>query len=219
MLCCVAVSQEQVAPRVESDPVGWRAGSVEQGVTGNARITGSLGAAIFVLLFVEGITVLRVRSLISVHVFVGVLLVPFVVAKIASTGYRFLRYYSGDTTYAEKGPPPLVLRALGPIVVATTVALLATGIGAILTDRHGAWLLRAHKASFVLWFGATTIHVLGHALETPAFAVADLRHAERRRAVGAPARALLLVATLLTGVALGVVSLSWAHHWQGVYGH
>src|ERR1700675_3617559 len=102
-------------------------GGPGSGVVGNARITATFGAVIFVLLFIEGITVLRVRALISAHVFVGMLLVPFVVIKLASTGYRFVRYYRGDAAYVEKGPPPFVLRVVGPVVVGTTVVLLATG--------------------------------------------------------------------------------------------
>jgi len=189
----------------------------ESGVAGNARITATFGAVIFVLLFIEGITVLRVRALISTHVFVGMLLVPFVVLKLASTGYRFVRYYGGDPAYVEKGPPPLVLRVLGPVVVATTVLLLATGIATVLADRRTGWLLRAHKVSFVLWFAAMTIHVLGHAIETPALATADLRGTTRRRAPGAPVRIALLVGTLVVALGLGVVSLGWAHHWQGLH--
>lgn len=185
-------------------------------VAGNARITGTFGAVIFVLLFLEGITLLRVRELISMHAFVGMLLVPLVAVKIASTGYRFVRYYRGDVAYARKGPPPLLLRALGPVVVFTTVSLLATGVGAILTNGRSSWLL-AHKASFVLWFGAMTIHVLGHALETPALAIADLRSSVRREAPGATTRIALVVVTLLVGVALGVVSIGWAHHWQALH--
>ncbi len=187
------------------------------GVAGNARITGTFGAVIFVLLFLEGITVLRVRALISIHVFVGMLLVPFVIVKIASTGYRFVRYYGGDSAYANKGPPPLVLRTLGPIVVVTTIAVLATGIGALLTDRRTVWLVQAHKASFIVWFAAMTIHVLGHALETPALVVADLRRDAQRHAPGALTRIMLLLVTLATGIALGVVSIGWAHHWQAVH--
>ncbi len=188
-------------------------------VVANARITGTFGAVIFVLLFLEGVTVLRVRALISTHVFVGMLLVPLVVVKLASTGYRFVRYYRGHPGYVDKGPPPLLLRLLGPVVVATTIALLATGIGAILADRRTTWFVRAHKVSFVLWFGAMTIHVLGHALETPALATADLRLAARRRTPGGAARLALLVVTLVVGLGLGVVSLGWAHHWQGLHTH
>ena len=198
--------------RGASDPLGPTRS--QPGVSGNARITGSFGAVIFVLLFLEGITLLRVRSLISMHVFVGMLLVPFVAVKAASTGYRFVKYYGGDAAYTRKGPPPLLLRALGPIVVVTTVALLGTGIGVILIDRRPAWLLLAHKASFVVWFGAMTVHVVGHALETPALAIADFRRGARERVPGATTRFLLVVVAFVIGIGLGVVSLGWVQHWQ-----
>jgi hypothetical protein len=184
-------------------------------VTGNARITGSFGAVIFLLLFVEGVTVLRVDNLISAHVFVGVLLVPFAVVKLASTGYRFARYYSGQPAYVEKGPPPIVLRLLGPIVSVMTVSVLVTGVAAVL-HRDSHWLSFAHKASFVIWFGAMTLHVLGHVLETPRLALADWRRGERRRAPGAIGRLGLLAAAVAVGIPLAIASLGWAHHWQHV---
>ena len=121
------------------------------------------------------------NDLISAHVFLGVLVIPFVLVKIGSTGYRFVRYYSGRPEYVEKGPPPIILRLLGPIVTVMTVAVLATGIAAVL-NQGSHWIVFAHKASFVIWFGAMTVHVLGHALETPALAIADWRRTERRRA-------------------------------------
>jgi hypothetical protein len=189
------------------------------GVEGNARITGAIGAAIFVLLFLEGITVLRVRDLITLHVFLGMLLVPFVTVKLGSTGYRFLRYYAGDRAYVEKGPPHVLLRALGPLVAITTVGLLATGIGAVLEGQRAGWLGRAHKAFFILWFGAMTVHVLGHAFETPALAVADLRRRARMQAPGAATRLLLFAATGAVAVVLGFVGIGWAHHWQALHFH
>jgi len=186
-------------------------------VAGNERITGTFGVAIFVLLFVEGVTILRIGKLISAHVFVGVLLIPFVVVKIASTGYRFVRYYTGRSDYVAKGPPPVVLRLLGPVVTITTVAVLATGIAAVLN--HGShWLLAAHKASFIVWFAAMTLHVLGHVLETPALAIADLRRAGRAEATGAGARLAVFAVAAITGVALATASLGWAHHWQHEHG-
>jgi hypothetical protein len=189
-------------------------------VEGNARVTGMFGAVIFVLLFVEGVTILRVDRLISAHVFVGVLLVPLVVVKLGSTGYRFARYYTGRAPYVEKGPPPIILRLLGPVVSLLTVAVLLTGIGAVLRrDTH--WIAQAHKASFILWFGAMTVHVLGHALETPALALADLR-SRVRRARPVPGRGLrtaLLGLALAAGLPLAIASLGWAHHWQQLRGH
>jgi hypothetical protein len=186
-------------------------------VAGNARITGSLGAAIFVLLFVEGLTVVRVRELVSWHVFVGMLLASFVAAKIASTTYRFARYYLGQRDYVEKGPPPLGLRALGPVVTVTTIGVLATGIAAVLDTGGSRWFALAHKASFIVWFAAMTLHVLGHALETPALAFADWRRARRRQSPGAGARFAILGTALVVGVPLAFASLSWAHHWHQLH--
>jgi hypothetical protein len=191
----------------------------DAGVEGNARITGAMGAAIFVLLFIEGITVLGVQAMITMHVFVGMLLVALVAVKIGSTGYRFVRYYRGDAAYVEKGPPHVVLRALGPIVVFTTVGLLATGIALLLEGQRASWLGRAHKAFFILWFGAMTVHVLGHSLETPALAVADLRRQARARVPGAASRLLLYVVTAVVALALGAVGIGWAHHWNALHVH
>src|SRR2546423_1020509 len=93
--------------------------------TGNARLTGLAGAVLFVLLAAEGITILRVHSLLSAHIFIGMVLVPIVVLKIISTVYRFARYYTGDAGYIAKGAPLPVLRVAGPVVVVLTVAVFA----------------------------------------------------------------------------------------------
>jgi hypothetical protein len=184
-------------------------------VTGNARITGALGAAIFVLLFFEGLTILRVQQYMVWHVFIGTMLIAFVIAKTASTMYRFFRYYTGQRDYVDKGAPPIILRALGPVITVTTVAVLATGIGALLADSR--WLNLAHKAAFVVWFGAATLHVLGHALETPALAFADWRRSRRRQAPGGVARLALLAAALVGGLSVGVLSTRWVHHWHHLH--
>jgi len=135
----------------------------DAGVAANARLTAANAAVLLVLLAAEGVTVLRVRALLMPHVFIGVVLIPPVLLKVASTGWRFARYYSGVPAYRRKGPPPLLLRLLGPVVVILTVVLLASGVGLLLVSPSWlALLLKVHKASFVLWFGAMTIHVLGH---------------------------------------------------------
>ena len=180
---------------------------------GNARLTGALGALIFVFLFLEGLTLVGVERLMWLHAGLGMLLVALVVAKIASTGYRFARYYTGRREYVEKGPPPFFLRVLGPVVTVTTVAVLVTGIGALLA-RNTHWLQLAHKASFVVWFAAMTLHVLGHALETPALAFADWHRTRRAEAPGARARFALLALAVVIGLLLAALSLHWAHQWH-----
>ena len=126
----------------------------DAGVAANARLTASNAVVLLVLLAAEGVTILRVRELLTPHVFIGMVLIPPVLLKVASTGWRFARYYRGAPAYRRKGAPPLLLRLLGPAVVILTVVLLASGVGLLLAGP--SWLpllLKVHKASFVLWFG------------------------------------------------------------------
>jgi len=133
------------------------------GTDGNERLTTITGVILLLLLAVIGVTILRIRQLMSVHLFVGLLLIGPVALKLASTGYRFVKYYSGNPAYRRKGPPELVLRLIAPIVVLTTVIVLVSGVvlmfqGAFHRD---PWLL-IHKVSFIVWVVFTAIHVAGH---------------------------------------------------------
>ncbi|MGO9790275.1 MAG: hypothetical protein ACLP8S_12505, partial [Solirubrobacteraceae bacterium] len=67
------------------------------GTDGNEQLTSITGAILIVLLAVIGVTILRVGQLISVHLFVGLLLLGPVTLKLGSTGYRFVRYYTHDS--------------------------------------------------------------------------------------------------------------------------
>jgi hypothetical protein len=177
----------------------------DPGVEGNARLTGSNAALLVVLLAVEGATILSIRSLLGPHVFVGMLLIPPVALKIGSTLYRFLRYYQGAPAYRRKGPPAWALRFLGPAVVVLTVLVLASGVGLMLvTEPWRQRLLLLHKVSFVLWFGAMTIHVLGHLADTARLAPKDWISRAGRRLPRAGVRRWMLVASLVTGALLGV---------------
>ncbi|MHB1774907.1 MAG: hypothetical protein ACYCU7_02795 [Acidimicrobiales bacterium] len=177
-----------------------------EGVESNARLTGMTAAALLVLLAVEGLTLLRVRSLLTPHVVVGMVLVPPVLLKIGSTTWRFGRYYLGSPAYRRKGPPPPLLRLLGPFVVVLTVAVLATGIALLLGPASMRnTLLLLHKATFVLWFGAMVLHVLGHLLDTARLAPRDFYRRTRRQVRGASTRQWALAATLAVGLLLGVL--------------
>ena len=184
------------------------------GVAANARLTATNAAVLIVLLAVEGATILRVRQLISPHVFLGMVLIPPVLLKIGSTGYRFVRYYRGAPAYQRKGPPPLVLRLLGPVVVILTLVLLASGVALLFTGP--AWqleLLFVHKASFVLWFIAMTAHVLGHLAEVARVAPRDWLRRTRHDVSGAGTRQWLLAASLVAGALLGLATLSRIGPW------
>jgi hypothetical protein len=75
----------------------------DAGAAGNARLTAANAAVLLVLLAAEGVTILRVRELLSPHVFIGVVLIPPVLVKVASTTWRFARYYTGAPAYRRKG--------------------------------------------------------------------------------------------------------------------
>src|SRR5450432_1842591 len=128
-----------------------RRGTASGGVAGNSRLTAVTAAVLLVLLAVEGFTLLSLQSLLSWHIFVGMLLVPIVVLKVASTGYRFVRYYAGDRDYVRAGPPTTALRLLGPIVIVSTAGLFATGVALAAAGPGGGVVLGLHKASFIVW--------------------------------------------------------------------
>ena len=185
------------------------------GVAGNARLTGAVAVALLVLLAAEGVTIPFIGQLLGPHMFIGLLLVPPVVLKMASTGYRFTRYYTHDTPYVQKGPPPIILRLLAPGVVLTTIAVFGTGIALLFAGPPSNTLIFAHKASFIAWVALMALHVLGHLLELPRLASADWRrHGPREaRLAGAGMRAGVLAASIGVGVALGFYALSAGSSW------
>ena len=194
------------------------------GAEGNERLTALTGAFLLVLFAVEGVTILSLTSLLYWHYFVGFLLVGPVCVKIGSTVYRFARYYTGSPAYVRKGPPMLLLRVLGPIVILTSCAVLGTGVllGFGRDIRViGLPMLFLHKGFFILWAGAMTIHVLAYVWRLPALVTADFRtaHGQRARATatavgGRAPRWLLTVAGLGAGLALALAFAHLASSWR-----
>lgn len=190
------------------------------GVEGNARLTAALGALLIVILFAEGLTILQVGSLLTAHVFIGLFVLPVVLAKMGSTSWRFVKYYWGSPEYRRKGPPPPILRLLGPFVVTLTVAVISTGVLLIVgaPESLHPQLLLLHKVTFVLWFGATAIHVLGHLVETAKVAPMDWLRRTRRDVNGASRRQWLEIASLTVGVIVALWITPYAGHWH-FFGH
>ncbi|MHB8826185.1 MAG: hypothetical protein ACYC5Z_00760 [Acidimicrobiales bacterium] len=186
----------------------------ESGVEGNARFTSLLAVILLILLALEGVTIPFIGPLLTEHVFIGVLLIPPVLYKIGSTTWRFVKYYTGDARYRRKGPPVLVLRLLGPVVVILTLAVIGSGIGLVLLPRSDrGLLLSAHQASFVLWFGAMTIHVLGHLVETAKLAPLDWIARTRRQVRGASMRQWAVASSLVLGVVAAAAITPYAANW------
>lgn len=188
---------------------------IRDGVAGNARLTGAVAAALLVLLAAEGATIPFIGSLIEPHILIGMLLIPPVLLKLGSTGYRFIRYYAGSSPYVRKGPPPLPLRVLAPGVVLTTAALFGTGVALLPAGPPSNTLVFAHKLSFFAWVGLMSLHVLGHLLEVPRLASADWRRngPVEARLAGAGTRIAVLGLSLLAGTCLALLSISASESW------
>jgi len=182
------------------------------GVEGNERLVATTAIVLVLLLATEGVTIVFLRPLLSVHVFVGMLLIPPVVLKLAGTGWRFARFYAGSYPYRLKGPPHILMRLLvAPAVVATTLLLFASGVALLAVGPGDGVVLGLHKVSFVLWFGAMTVHVLAYTLKLPALAGADWRAATRLPS--ARLRLAAVVLALIAGAVLAAATLHLAHPW------
>jgi hypothetical protein len=192
-------------------PVEADTGPPSVGVAGNERLTSSTAALLFVLLAIEGVTVLSLHSLLTPHIFVGVVLIPPVLLKVATTGYRFVRYYRGSAPYLRKGPPPVLLRALGPLIVLSTGALLATGVALLVVGPGDGMMRGLHQVSFIVFLAVMSLHVLAHARKVPAQTAADWKPATRLP--GSAGRRLVVVASLIAGIALGAVAIAYDGAW------
>ncbi len=184
------------------------------GTDGNEILTSVTAVVLTGLLVAEGITILRMGGLVTAHMFIGMVLMPPVALKLASTGYRFARYYSGARTYREKGPPLLPLRLMAPPLVAMTVAVLTTGVALLLVGHKTGWLLELHKITFILWGVLFGIHFLAYVPRVLRSLRADWSAARRHAVPGAGVRAMLVAASLGGGVALALALLPQMTGWQ-----
>jgi hypothetical protein len=188
-----------------------------EGTEGNERLTTLTGAVLIVLLLVIGVTILRIRPLIDVHLFVGLLLLGPVLLKLASAGYRFVLYYSGNLAYRRKGPPELALRVIAPVVVLSTVAVFVGGIVLMFEGAaHRDPWLEIHKVSFIVWVVFTAVHVLAH-LPRVAGLVGGVS------VPGRGGRAIAIASALVAGVVLAIVLIpdfsAWSSHVGVVHEH
>ena len=184
---------------------------LDRGVIANERLTALTGALLFVLLAAVAVTTLSMPGFLPEHYIVGLLLVPPVVLKLATTGYRFARYYTRSVAYRLAGPPPAMMRlVVAPVLVASTLAVFATGIELWLFGlRYGSGWMTAHTFSAVVFVLAAGAHALWH-LRRSAQVTAEEIVPARTSAVAVFTRRSPLVACLMLGAALGVSSLIYA---------
>jgi hypothetical protein len=224
------VARTQIQPRPSSParprprrraPEGrLRRALLAGGTSGNELLTAGTGAVLIVLLAIIGVTIIRLSSLLWVHLFVGLVLIGPLALKLASTGYRFARYYSGNARYRSDGPPPILLRLIGPIVVISTVVVFASGVALLFAGPSSrSTLLPIHKLSFFVWVAFTAVHVLGHLPAVGESLKTDYGPAIERLGHGAPGRsgrALALASAIVLGTVLAILLIPqfspWLHY-------
>ena len=177
------------------------------GSQGNEHLTAVVAAVLLLMLFVEGATLLRIGSLLTVHVFVGLLLIPIVALKLGSTGWRMFRYYLGSKEYVDQGPPNVVLRTVvAPLIVLSTLVLFATGTALLVLGETEGTVVGLHKASFIVWVAATSVHVLAHLRRLPGLL--------RLKVPGRGIRLVLVTGAVVSGLAIATVAFPTADHLQ-----
>lgn len=207
------------------DPIMPRTG----GPAGNARLTGWLGMLALVVIAAELVTLLNVSGLMAWHTGIGIVLTALVLLKVASTGWRMVRYYSGSAPYVEAGPPPMVLRLLGPFVVLSSLGVLGTGFALIAVGRQASHdtlfallgqsvsPLTLHQGFFILFGGFVGLHILGRVVPSALLVSGRNRlGAPRVEVPGRTARFGIVVggmAAALVAVTLVVPTVTdWNHH-------
>lgn len=194
------------APRRQFNP---RQALLGGGIDGNQQLTAMAGVILILLFAALGVTVVRIGQLLWLHLFLGLLLLGPVLLKLASTGYRFARYYLRNAVYVAKGPPALALRAMGPLLVLLTVVVFASGI-VLLFDgpRSRATPLLIHKVSFIVWLALFGLHLLAHVPGLPrSLRAVRIGAAESPSldGLGGGGRWIALAGALVGGVVLAVV--------------
>lgn len=192
------------------------------GTDGNERLTAATGVVLIALLAVIGVTIISLRPLLSVHLFVGILLIGPVALKLGSTGYRFVRYYTRNPSYRRKGAPSQLQRLIiAPVVVVSTVVVLASGVALLFVGPQSrGTLLPIHKVSFFVWVAFTALHVLVHLPALPRALRADYGASGSWRdgIAGRSGRVLSLAGALTAGAVLAILLIPQFAPWLNFHG-
>jgi hypothetical protein len=182
---------------------------------GNERLTAAVGLLVVIPVLVELATiVLGVHTFMSVHVFVGLALIPAVLLKLASTGWRFARYYTHSRAYVAQGPPQIAMRVLAPLFVAATVVLFGSGVAMGLLHGNPLQIARRlHGPASVIWLLLLGLHVVVYVRRALTSAAHDAVPAKREPVPGARARAYALAFVVICGLVVGAAAVPAQHHW------
>ena len=193
------------------------------GAEGNERLTAITGAVLLIGLLVECYTILSIGRLLTLHVFLGMLLLGPVTLKATTVLYRFARYYTHSEPYRRKGPPAPLLRVLGPVIMLLTACVFGSGIMLAVTgpgyNGPGNDWLNIHRISFIAWAFFITIHVLAYVWRLPRLLAAEARTGRALEVLGGRGtRLALLLASLLAGLVIALLTVHLAGNWEPSFG-
>ncbi len=190
-------------------------GDRQSAVVGNERMTALAGAVLLVLILMELVSAAILHTLLSIHVFAGVLLAGPLVVKLGSTGWRFLRYYTGSPAFVHRGPPYPALRVMAPLLIATTLVVIGSGIGLVVTGPSSAGpLLPLHGFSVLFWLPLFALHVFAHTWRVPRLVTVDWSKSTSKSDVsGRRLRLGVNLGALLTGAAAAILLFPGAAPW------
>jgi hypothetical protein len=164
--------------------------------------------------------VFGVHTFMSLHVFVGLALIPLVLLKLGSTGWRFARYYTRSRPYVAQGPPQLAMRLLAPLLVAATVVLFSSGVAMGILHGHALQIARRlHGPASVVWLVLIGVHVLVYLRHALTVSSGDLRSVTRPGVRGATWRSYALAAALILGLVAGAATIPSQHRWVDLSRH
>ncbi len=192
----------------------WRSG----GADGNEVLTSAAAVVLVLLLVTEGITIVHMRGLLSAHMFIGLVLIPPMLLKLGSTGYRMISYYRGSRAYRAKGPPLLPLRLMAPVLVASTIAVLTSGVLLLAAGHKSNTILTIHKLSFIAFGVVLAVHFLAYVPRVVRSLRTDWSAARRQAVPGAGARVMLVATAIGGGTALALAIASEPHTAERLYG-
>lgn len=169
----------------------------------NRRLTAEAGLLLAPLLLLAGATgLLLQRGTLTLHIAIGLVLIPPLALKLASAGHRFARYHLRDAAYVAAGVPAPGLRPIAPPLVLAILVLMVSGV-AIWLDPQGdaaAIWRAAHRLSFLVFGACLGAHVIVHLLRTPTLNL-------NQRLPGRAARTVALATSVVLGLALAFAAL------------
>ena len=188
---------------------------------GNERLTAAVGVLLLVPIVVELATILLgVHTFMSLHVFVGLALIPPILLKLGSTGWRFARYYTRSRPYVAYGPPQLAMRLLAPLLVAATVVLFSSGVAMGILHGHALQTARRlHGPASVIWLVLIGVHLLVYLKRALTVSSGDVRSVTRPEVRGATWRSYALAAALILGLVAGAATVPSQHRWVDLPRH